>query len=238
MGKALLTPSILNADFRDLKAAIGCIEEVADAVHLDVMDGNFVPNLTFGPMVVRAIRSITSLPLDVHLMIAQPMEFIQDFREAGADWISFHAEVTRHIGEVAGAIRRMGARAGVALSPQTPAERLRGYTDLVDFALVMTVMPGFGGQKMIPEALDKVSEIKRIAAEEGRELPVQVDGGVKTDNLEMVVRAGADMVVVGSSIYADPEPAEAARRTRIRLDELSAGVELANDASHGYNEEN
>ncbi len=238
MKRIMLTPSILNADFSNLKAAIAHIEDVSDAVHLDVMDGNFVPNLTFGPLVVRAIRSLTRLPLDVHLMIAQPMEFIQDFRDAGADWISFHAEVTRHIGEVAGAIRKCGARAGVALSPQTPAERLRGYTDLLDFALVMTVMPGFGGQRIIPEALEKVSAIKAISAEEGREIPVQVDGGIKADNLDMVVEAGADIVVVGSSIYADPEPAAAARRTRSRLDELASGRELAGGVSLDYNQGN
>jgi ribulose-phosphate 3-epimerase len=222
MRRVLLAPSILNADFRNLESAISFIQGYADVVHLDIMDGNFVPNLTFGPMVVKAVRSITDLPLDVHLMIAQPMEYIEDFRKAGADWISFHVEVARHVGEVAGAIRRLGAKAGVALSPQTPAHRIKGYADLLDFVLVMTVMPGFGGQQLIPESLKKVAEVKELAASEGRDLPVQVDGGVKFENLDLVVRSGVDIVVVGSSIYADADPAAAAARTRRRLDELAA----------------
>ncbi len=219
-----LAPSILNADFGNLEEALACIEDYADLVHLDIMDGNFVPNLTFGPAVVRAIRSRTRLPLDAHLMIAHPMEFIEDFRAAGADWISFHAEVTRHPGEITAAIRRLGAKAGVAVSPHTPAERLEEYLESMDFALVMSVVPGFGGQSLLPETLEKIGAIKRMAAAAGRDLPVQVDGGVKDSNLELVVKAGADIVVVGSSIYADPDPAAAAARTRKALDDLAAAL--------------
>lgn len=220
-----LAPSILNADFGNLEKALAYIEEHADLVHLDVMDGNFVPNLTFGPTVVKAIRSRTHLPLDAHLMIAQPMEFIEDFRSAGADWISFHAEVTRHPGEVTAAIRRLGAKAGVAISPHTPAERLEEYLDDMDFALVMTVVPGFGGQSLLPECLDKIGAIKAMAAAAGRDIPVQVDGGIKEANLDQVVKAGADIVVVGSSIYSDPDPAAAAARTRKALDDLAAALQ-------------
>jgi ribulose-phosphate 3-epimerase len=213
-----LAPSLLNADFSDLRGAVSIIEGVADVIHLDVMDGNFVPNITFGPLVVNAVKSITSLPLDVHLMIAHPAEYIDDFVKAGADWISFHVEVTRHPGEILGLIRSQEKRAGIVVSPQTPADRLFDYMDLVDFVLVMTVMPGFGGQQIIPEALAKVDELKHEAARQGLELEIEVDGGVKTENLEMVLEAGTDIVVVGSSIYAAADPRQAALDIRAILD--------------------
>lgn len=213
-----LAPSILNADFGDLRLALSYIEGAADAVHLDVMDGNFVPNITFGPLVVKAVRSLTDLPLDVHLMIAHPSEYVEDFAAAGADWISFHAEVTRHLGELAGQIHSLGKRAGVVINPQTPSEKLFEDLDLVDFVLVMTVMPGFGGQKMIVDALGKVGEIKREAQRRGLQVEVEVDGGVKTENLQAVLEAGADIVVVGSSIYGAPDPRRAALDIRGILD--------------------
>lgn len=218
MGRVKLAPSLLNADFSDLKRAISYIEESADAVHLDVMDGNFVPNITFGPLVVRAVRAITHLPLDVHLMIANPAEYVEEFVEAGADWVSFHSEVTRFPGEILGFVRNLGKKAGMVINPQTPAKRVFDYLDLVDFILVMTVMPGFGGQDLIPEALDKVGEIKKEAARQGLRVEVEVDGGVKTENLPLVLAAGADIVVVGSSIYRAPDPREAAREIRRMLD--------------------
>lgn len=218
MRKVKMAPSLLNADFGDLRKALSYIEDVADVIHLDVMDGNFVPNITFGPLVVKAVREITALPLDVHLMIAHPAEFVDDFIDAGADWVSFHAEVTRHPGELLGLISSLDRRAGVVINPQTPADRLFEYLDLMDFVLVMTVMPGFGGQAMIPEALEKVGELKREAARRGLELEVEVDGGVKTENLGQVLEAGTDIVVVGSSIYAAADPARAAREIRAMLD--------------------
>lgn len=222
MGRIKLAPSILNADFRDLRQAISYIDGLADAVHLDVMDGNFVPNITFGPLVVRAVRELTDMPLDVHLMIAHPAEFVEDFAKAGADWISFHAEVTRHPGEILGLIHNLGKRAGVVLNPQTPAERLFDHLDIIDYILVMTVMPGFGGQKIIHGALSKVEEIKREAGNQGVNLEVEVDGGVKAENLGLVLEAGADIVVVGSSIYAAPDPRAAAREVRKALDDFSS----------------
>jgi ribulose-phosphate 3-epimerase len=205
-----LAPSLLNADFSDLRKAISFIEDAADVIHLDVMDGNFVPNITFGPLVVKAIRSVTDLPLDVHLMIAHPAEYVEDFVKAGADWISFHAEVTRHPGEILGLIHSHSRRAGVVINPQTPARRLFEYLEIMEFALVMTVMPGFGGQAMIPEALSKVGKLKQEARRRGLELEVEVDGGVKTENLDTVLEAGTDIVVVGSSIFAAPDPRQAA----------------------------
>lgn len=218
MKRIKLAPSLLNADFGDLRLALSYLEGAADAVHLDVMDGVFVPNITFGPLVVKAVRSITRLPLDVHLMIAHPVEFVEDFVKAGADWISFHVEVTRHPGEILGLIRSLGKRAGMVINPQTPAERVHEYLELCDYVLVMTVMPGFGGQAMIPEALSKVGEIKAEAARRGLELEVEVDGGVKTENLARVMESGADIVVVGSSIYAAPDPRRAALEIRRILD--------------------
>lgn len=221
MRRIKLAPSLLNADFSNLEKAVSYVEEVADAIHLDVMDGNFVPNITFGPLVVKAVRSITDLPLDVHLMIAQPAEFVEDFVAAGADWISFHAEVTRHPGEILGLVRRHGCRAGMVISPQTEASRLFDYLELMDYALVMTVMPGFGGQKLIPEALAKIGELKEEAERQGRMLEIEVDGGVNDGNLEQVAAAGADIIVVGSSIFASPDPGEAALRIRRTLDSLA-----------------
>lgn len=218
MSKVKLAPSLLNADFSDLRRAVSYIEGVADVIHLDVMDGNFVPNITFGPLVVKAIRSITDLPLDVHLMIAHPAEYIEDFVAAGADWISFHAEVTRHPGEILGFIKSQGKRAGLVISPQTPAQRILDCLDLMDFALVMTVMPGFGGQEIIPAALEKVGEIKREVDRQGIDFEVEVDGGVKTENLDQVLEAGTDIVVVGSSIYNAPDPRQAALDIREILD--------------------
>lgn len=210
MGRVKLAPSLLNADFSDLRRAISYIQDAADVIHLDVMDGNFVPNITFGPLVVRAVRAVTDLPLDVHLMIAQPVEFVEDFIGAGADWVSFHAEVTRHLGEILGLIHSYDKRAGVVISPQTPSSRIFDYLDLMDYVLVMSVIPGFGGQQLIPDTLNKVGEIKKEAARQGLDIEVEVDGGVKTENLGIVLESGADIVVVGSSIYAAPDPLQAA----------------------------
>jgi ribulose-phosphate 3-epimerase len=218
MGKAKLAPSLLNADFADLKKAVSYIEGVADAIHLDVMDGNFVPNITFGPLVVKAIRKITDLPLDVHLMIAQPAEFVEDFIAAGADWVSFHAEVTRHPGEILGLIHSHRKRAGVVINPQTPALNILDYLEIMDFVLVMSVIPGFGGQEMIPETLDKIGKIKREAARQHLDIEIEVDGGIKTGNLEVVMSKGADIIVVGSSIYSAKDPHQAALDIRAILD--------------------
>jgi ribulose-phosphate 3-epimerase len=210
----MLAPSILNADFGDLKKAIGFIQEGADVIHLDVMDGNFVPNITFGPVVVEGIRSLTGLPLDVHLMIARPADFAGEFIKAGADWVSFHAEVLPDPRELLTMIRESGAQAGVAINPATPASALLDYLEFMDFALVMTVVPGFGGQKMLPGALKKIAELKRAASERGLDLDVEVDGGVNIQNLPEVVEAGADVIVAGSSIFGAPDPRKAAAEMR------------------------
>ena len=213
-----MAPSILNADFAELRSEIACIEGIADVLHLDVMDGNFVPNLTFGPLVVKAIRDITRMPLDVHLMIMNPERYIGEFAEAGADWISCHVEATSQVEKALRDIKGRGLKAGLALNPATATEEMRAWLPLLDFALVMTVVPGFGGQSLIREALAKVQELKRMAVDEGGSLEVEVDGGVKAANLPEVMRAGADIVVVGSSIFAAPDRCQAAREIRTIID--------------------
>jgi len=209
---------MLSADFSDLKKSISLVRDAADVLHLDIMDGNFVPHITFGPLVVEAVRSISDLPLEVHLMISHPAEFVEDFVGAGADRISFHAEVTMHLGEVLGLIHRYDRQAGVAISPHTQVERLFDYLDLIDYVQVMAVMPGFFGQEIMPETLGKIMEIKHEADEQGRDIEVEVDGGVNDVNLDKVFQAGADMVVMGSPIFTADDPAQAAFEIRRKLD--------------------
>jgi ribulose-phosphate 3-epimerase len=213
-----LAPSILNADFSALRGAIADVEPFSDYIHLDVMDGHFVPNLTFGPLVVEAIRKLTDVPLDCHLMIYNPPEWIEAFRDAGADRISFHLRSCRDHESVIRAIRHLGASPGLAISPEVPLFELKPYLGMVDFVVVMCVYPGFGGQKLMPEMLNRVTAVKRDAAEQGVTVEVEVDGGVKTGNLEQVISAGTDTVVVGSSIFGSGNVAEAARDIRNILD--------------------
>ncbi len=213
-----MATSILNADFAELRSEIACIEGIADVLHLDVMDGNFVPNLTFGPLVVKAIRDITRMPLDVHLMILNPEQYIGEFAEAGADWISCHVEATSQVEKALNDIRQRGLKAGLALNPATGTEAMRPWLHLIDFAVVMTVVPGFGGQSLIRDALGKVQDLKGMAAAEGRGLEVEVDGGVKAANLPEVMRAGADVVVVGSSIFTARDRCAAALEIRTIMD--------------------
>jgi len=217
-GRVKLAPSILNADFSDLGRAIGAVEPYSDYIHLDVMDGHFVPNLTFGPLVVEAVKRITRVPLDCHLMIYNPPEWIEKFREAGADRISFHLRACRDSESVIRAVRNLGASPGLAVSPEVPVFELKPYLGMVDFVVVMCVYPGFGGQKLMPEMLNRVSAIKRDAQEIGVSVEVEVDGGVKTHNLGQVVSAGTDTIVVGSSIFASENVPEAAADIRKMLD--------------------
>ncbi len=218
MRRIKMAPSLLNADWAELRREIGYVEGLADVLHLDVMDGNFVPNLTFGPLLVRAIRKMTDLPLDVHLMILRPEKYIPEFAEAGADWISFHIEATEHVQIALDDIKGRGLRAGLALNPATEVQALEPWLPELDFALVMTVVPGFGGQSLIEEALPKVQALKALARSRGRELEVEVDGGVKYGNLPEVIRAGADAIVVGSSIFAASDRRAAAGEIRHILD--------------------
>jgi ribulose-phosphate 3-epimerase len=211
----LIAPSILSADFSNIGRAVELAEKAgADLIHVDIMDGHFVPNLTLGPQLVAAVRKRTRLPIDVHLMVENPRAFVLSFHEAGADWISLHVEATVHLHKDLTMIRDLGRKAGVALNPGTPIQTLREVLGNVDFILLMSVNPGWGGQSFIPRSLDKIRELKAWLREERLDAPVQVDGGLKLDNLEETFRAGMDIAVVGSAIFEAPDPAETIREMK------------------------
>jgi ribulose-phosphate 3-epimerase len=213
-----LSPSILNADFGDLAGAIKQIEPYADYIHMDVMDGHFVPNITFGPIVIEAVRRTTDVPLDTHLMIYNPPEWVETFAEAGSDRISFHLRSCRDAESVVRAIRSLDVSPGLAISPEVPVFELKPYLGMIDFVVIMCVYPGFGGQKLMPEMLRRIGAVKRDAAELGVSVEVEVDGGVNATNLPAVIEAGADNVVVGSSIFGASDVTDAAAGIRSILD--------------------
>jgi len=210
-----IIPSILSADFARLGEEIARVERGgATVLHLDVMDGHFVPNLTIGPPVVASIRKVTRLHLNVHLMIEEPERHIPAFVEAGADSISVHYESCRHLDGVLGLIHNQGLRAGIVLNPSTPVSALQDVLEVADYVLLMSVNPGFGGQKLIPYVLDKVRELDRLRREKGLTLPIQIDGGVHRENLAEVIRAGCDWIVTGSALFHSSDPEAAMRRMR------------------------
>lgn len=197
-----LSPSILNADFGRLAEQVRAAEAAgADYIHVDVMDGQFVPNITLGPAIVAAIRAATSLPLDLHLMIEEPGRFLREFVDAGAGIMTVHVEAVRHLHATVAAIQAAGVRAGVALNPATPLATIEEIVDRLDLLLVMTVNPGFGGQALIPETLDKIARARALLDARGVRAELEVDGGVKADNVAEVVRRGARVVVAGSAIF-------------------------------------
>ncbi len=197
-----IAPSILSADFTRLGDEIKAAEAAgADMLHLDIMDGHFVPNITIGPGVVEAVRKVTSLPLDVHLMIEEPDKFLGDFVKAGADYITVHAEASVHLHRTIQWIKESGVKAGVSLNPATPLWSLDNILPDLDMALLMSVNPGFGGQSFIPCVLDKVKALKNIIKERGLNVLIEVDGGVKPDNAKEVASAGADILVMGSAFF-------------------------------------
>jgi ribulose-phosphate 3-epimerase len=209
----LIAPSILSADFSRLGEAVQLAEKAgADVIHVDIMDGHFVPNLTLGPRLVEAIRGETRLPIDVHLMVENPRAFVPAFHEAGADWISIHVEATAHLHKDLGLIRELGRKAGVALNPATPIGTLGEVLREIDYVLIMSVDPGWGGQSFIPSCLEKIRKLRDMIRAAGLAVPIEVDGGIKLDNVEDIVRAGMEIVVVGSAVYAAPDPAEAIRQ--------------------------
>ena len=203
-----IVPSILSADFAHLAEEIARVERGgATMLHVDVMDGHFVPNLTLGPPVVECIRKITRSRLDVHLMIEDPDRYAPVFIQAGADQISVHQEVCPNLDRTLRMIREEGALAGVVINPATPVAMLSEVLEVADYVLIMSVNPGFGGQHFIPRALDKVRELDRERRERRLQLPIEIDGGVTLENLPEVIRAGCDWVVAGSSIFHSPDPA-------------------------------
>jgi len=196
-----ISPSLLAADFANLKNSIAKVESAVDMLHLDVMDGLFVPNISFGPCVIEAIRPHSKLFFDVHLMIERPERYIEAFKKAGADGITIHVESTENPAEVLKAIRALGARPAISISPDTEAREIFPLLPLCDMVLVMTVYPGFGGQKLIPRCLDKVTELKAEIKRRGLDIPVEADGGIGAGNLAEVLKAGVDVVVAGSAVF-------------------------------------
>ncbi len=198
----ILSPSILAADFWELGEGIRKVEEEGvPYLHFDVMDGLFVPSISFGMPVLGSIRPRTKLFLDVHLMVDRPERYIQEFAECGADLITFHLEATKQVEKTITMIRRTGKKVGLSIKPDTPASAAEPYLDKVDMVLVMTVEPGFGGQKLIPQCLDKVREVRRMVEERGLHTDIEVDGGICSDNLEEVLAAGANVIVAGSAVF-------------------------------------
>lgn len=198
-----LSPSILSADYGKLAEEIQRIDEAgAQYIHMDVMDGMFVPNITLGAPVVKALRKYSDRIFDVHLMIEEPDRYVEDFAKAGADIITVHAEACRHLDRTIAHIKELGVMAGVAINPATPIEVLRHVLEQVDMVLIMTVNPGYGGQKMIPYTLQKVTELRRILGEQGIKLDIEVDGGITLDNVDQALIAGANIIVAGSAVFS------------------------------------
>ncbi len=210
-----IAPSILSANFADLGHDIAAVERGgADLIHVDVMDGHFVPNITIGPPVVRAIKKVATCPLDVHLMIEEPDRFIDDFIAAGATMLSVHQEVLPHLHRTVSYIKSRGAKAGVVLNPSTPVSTLEEIANDVDFVLVMSVTPGFGGQAFIPDSIEKVRRVRDLLTRTGSRAAIEIDGGIDRTNAADVVAAGASILVAGSAIFGTSDPEEATRALR------------------------
>ncbi len=202
-----ISPSLLAADYTELGASVRRIEESgADFLHLDIMDGHFVPNISFGPDLIAALRPRTSLIFDVHLMISDPAKYLDRFISAGADIITFHREAVADAAPLIARIKDAGVRASMAISPATPADEVLPFLSMLDMVLVMTVVPGFGGQKLMPETLEKVRFLRRRADELGLDTDIEVDGGISADNTALVTVAGANVIVAGSAIFGSPRP--------------------------------
>ncbi len=210
-----IAPSILSADFSRLGDEVRAVERSgADVIHVDVMDGHFVPNITIGPLVVQGLKRLTSLPLDVHLMIENPERYIEAFAQVGSDWITFHAEVCPHPKRMIKKIRQLNVRPGIVLKPATPLKTLFPFLDDLDLVLIMSVNPGFGGQSFIPSTLKKIARLKKLIDKNQYPIEIEVDGGVKIENIREVSRAGGDVFVVGTGIFKTNNYGETIRKLR------------------------
>jgi len=208
-----LAPSILSADFAHLAEQVrAAAEGGATVIHVDVMDGHFVPNITIGPPVVKSLRKVTALPLDCHLMIENPDQYIPDFAAAGADWISVHQEASRHLNRTLTHIKDHGVLAGVVINPATPVDTLTEVLDMVDYVLVMSVNPGFGGQSFIPGAVHKIRQLAEMRVRRGLNYRIEVDGGIGLDTVAEVVRAGAEILVAGNAVFGHGDPTSNAQK--------------------------
>jgi ribulose-phosphate 3-epimerase len=219
-----VAPSILSADFAALGRDIAAAERGgADLIHVDVMDGHFVPNITIGPPVVRAIKRIATRPLDVHLMIEEPDRYIEEFIAAGASMVSVHVEAVPHLHRSVTHIKKLGAKAGVVLNPSTPAALLEDIAPDVDFVLVMSVNPGFGGQSFIPNTLKKLQRVRSVLSAAGSSAPIEIDGGIGLDNVGAVVAAGATILVAGQAIFGSSDAESATRALRAAANRTAGG---------------
>jgi len=213
MGK--IAPSILSADFSKLGEEVKAVEQAgADYIHVDVMDGHFVPNITIGPVIVKAVRGVTDLPLDVHLMISNPDDFIDDFVRAGADILTVHAEAGHHLHRSIQRIRNAGVKPAVSLNPASPLDMIEYVLDDLDMVLLMTVNPGFGGQDFIPEVIPKIERLRKMIDKRGLDMELEVDGGIGPETINRVSSAGANVFVAGSAIYHSDDYAETIRLMR------------------------
>jgi len=214
-----IAPSILSADFSRLADEVRAVEKAgADVIHVDVMDGHFVPNITIGPLVVQGLRKLTSLPLDVHLMIENPDRYLEAFAQAGSDWITIHAEVCPHLKRVVKKVRQLNVRPGIVLKPATPLKTLFPVLDEIDLVLIMSVNPGFGGQSFIPSTLKKIERLRKIVDQNRYPLEIEVDGGVKVENIREVSAAGGDIFVVGTGIFKTENYEETIRKLRQEIE--------------------
>ncbi len=205
-----IAPSILSADFSKLGEEIIAVEKAgADYIHVDVMDGHFVPNITIGPLIVEAIRPITKLALDVHLMIENPDQYVEAFAKAGADFLTVHVEASRHLHRTIQKIKSFGVKAGVVLNPATPVDTIQHIMGDIDMVLLMSVNPGFGGQKFIPEVLQKIRQVKQMSEAKGLDIDIEIDGGVNQETARLCMEAGATVLVAGSAIYDQEDYAKA-----------------------------
>jgi ribulose-phosphate 3-epimerase len=213
--KIQIAPSILSADFLNIENSVRMVTEAgADLIHVDIMDGHFVPNLTFGPQLVSALKKKTSLPLDVHLMVDNPHDLIPLFSEAGADWLSIHPETSIHLHKDITHIKEMGKKAGIALNPATPLQVMNDIIHELDYILIMSVNPGFGGQSFIEHSREKIRRLKKFLDLQNLDIPIEIDGGVTLENMELLLQDGVSMFVSGSGIFKQKDPQDILKKMK------------------------